>query len=71
MEDTTNDKRKRLIITYWSEEDAAWVSEIPSLEGCAADGETPEESVREVMIAYEGHMEARAANGMTMEATHE
>jgi predicted RNase H-like HicB family nuclease len=28
------------IILYWSEEDQAFIAEVPDLPGCAADGET-------------------------------
>lgn len=28
------------IIIYWSEEDGAYVAEVPELPGCAADGKT-------------------------------
>ncbi|HMS16705.1 MAG TPA: type II toxin-antitoxin system HicB family antitoxin [Planctomycetota bacterium] len=30
------------IIIYWSEEDQAFVAEVPELPGCAAHGDTPE-----------------------------
>jgi predicted RNase H-like HicB family nuclease len=30
------------VIIYWSEEDGAFVAEVPELPGCAAHGETPD-----------------------------
>jgi predicted RNase H-like HicB family nuclease len=30
------------IIIYWSDEDQAFVAEVPELAGCAAHGDTPE-----------------------------
>jgi len=30
------------IIIYWSEEDAAFIAEVPELPGCAAHGDTQE-----------------------------
>jgi predicted RNase H-like HicB family nuclease len=30
------------IIIYWSDEDRAFVAEVPELPGCAAHGDTPE-----------------------------
>jgi predicted RNase H-like HicB family nuclease len=34
------------IIIYWSNEDEAFVSEVPQLAGCAAHGSTQEEALR-------------------------
>ena len=41
------------IILYWSEEDQAFIAEVPELPGCAADGPTRQESLAnaEVVIA--------------------
>jgi predicted RNase H-like HicB family nuclease len=33
------------LIIYWSEEDQAFVVEVPELPGCMADGETYEQAV--------------------------
>ncbi len=33
------------IIIYWSEEDAAYVAEVPELPGCMADGCTYQEAL--------------------------
>ena len=33
------------IILYWSDEDQAFVAEVPELAGCAADGRTRQEAV--------------------------
>ena len=33
-------KHRYEIIIYWSEEDKAYIAEVPELPGCAADGET-------------------------------
>jgi predicted RNase H-like HicB family nuclease len=33
------------LIIYWSEEDRAFVVEVPELPGCMADGETYEQAV--------------------------
>lgn len=30
------------VIIYWSQEDGAFIAEVPELPGCAAHGETPE-----------------------------
>lgn len=33
------------IIIYWSEEDKAFIAEVPELPGCMADGETYQEAL--------------------------
>ena len=33
------------IITFWSEEDEAFVAEVPELPGCMADGKTRQEAL--------------------------
>jgi predicted RNase H-like HicB family nuclease len=33
------------IILYWSEEDQAFIAEVPELPGCAADGVTYQEAL--------------------------
>ena len=38
------------IILYWSEEDQAFIAEVPELPGCAADGETYQEAVQNVEV---------------------
>ena len=36
------------IILYWSEEDDAFIAEVPELAGCAADGRTYAEALTNV-----------------------
>jgi len=36
------------IILYWSDEDAAFIAEVPELRGCAADGSTRQEALANV-----------------------
>jgi len=38
------------LIIYWSDEDAAFVVEVPELPGCAADGRTYSEAVANAEI---------------------
>jgi predicted RNase H-like HicB family nuclease len=48
------------IIIYWSEEDQAFIAEVPELSGCMADGNTYEEAVKNVeVIIKEGIETAR------------
>jgi len=36
------------VIIYWSEEDAAFVAEVPQLSGCMAHGDSPEAALASV-----------------------
>ena len=36
---------KHKIILYWSDEDQAFIAEVPELAGCAADGTTRQEAL--------------------------
>jgi predicted RNase H-like HicB family nuclease len=38
------------IIIYWSEEDQAFIAEVPELPGCSADGNTYEEAIKNVEV---------------------
>jgi predicted RNase H-like HicB family nuclease len=41
------------IVLYWSDEDGAFIAEVPELPGCAADGNTRQEALAnaEVVIS--------------------
>ena len=43
-------KWKYEIIIYWSDDDAAFIAEVPELPGCAADGETYQEALAQAEI---------------------
>lgn len=36
------------VIIYWSEDDQAFIAEVPELPGCAADGKTHREALANV-----------------------
>jgi len=38
------------VIIYWSDEDGAFIAEVPELPGCAADGATYEQAVANVQV---------------------
>ena len=38
---------------YWSEQDNAYISEIPELEGYVADGKSPDEALKMLNEVYE------------------
>ena len=45
------------IILYWSDEDQAFIAEVPELPGCAADGETYQEALANVQVIIEEWIE--------------
>lgn len=51
------------IVIFWSDADEAFVADVPDLQYCSASGETPEEAVREVLIARELWLESARAHG--------
>ena len=45
------------MIIYWSEEDEAFLVEVPELPGCIADGETYQEAVQNAEIIIQEWIE--------------
>jgi len=41
------------IILYWSEEDVAFIAEVPELPGCSADGLTHREALENVEVVID------------------
>ncbi|MBS1790553.1 MAG: type II toxin-antitoxin system HicB family antitoxin [Acidobacteria bacterium] len=51
------------IIIYWSEEDDAFIAEVPELAGCAADGQTYSEAIANAEVVIREWIEtARELN---------
>jgi predicted RNase H-like HicB family nuclease len=51
-----SDPRYEMII-YWSEEDQAFIAEVPELPGCAADGITYKEAVANAEVVIQEWIE--------------
>jgi predicted RNase H-like HicB family nuclease len=45
------------ITIYWSEEDQAFIAEVPDLPGCAADGETYQKALQNIEIIMQEWIE--------------
>lgn len=51
------------IIIYWSDEDQAFIADVPELPGCATHGDTHESALAQVKQAMALWIEAAQANG--------
>ena len=54
------------IIIYWSEEDHAFVAEVPELPGCMADGRTYHEAVSNAEQVIQEWIETATEEGRTI-----
>jgi predicted RNase H-like HicB family nuclease len=51
------------IQVYWSDEDRAWIADVPDLPCCTAHGPTPHEAVAEVEVAVAAWLQAAKSTG--------
>lgn len=51
------------VILYWSNEDNAYIAEVPELPGCMADGKTRQEAIENVEIIIEEWIEIAKEDG--------
>ena len=45
------------VIIYWSQEDQAFIAEVPELPGCAADGETYQAALQNAEVIMQEWIE--------------
>jgi predicted RNase H-like HicB family nuclease len=54
------------IIVFWSEEDMAWIADVPDLKSCSAFGNSPEQALAEVRVAMDAWLEAARDAGLPL-----
>jgi predicted RNase H-like HicB family nuclease len=52
-----------MIFVFYSEEDQGYIADIPALKLCSAFGLSPEEALREILMAKKAWIEAAHAHG--------
>ena len=53
----------KFLVTLEQDEDGFWVAECPALPGCASQGCSKEDALRNIGEAIEASLETRAAQG--------
>lgn len=56
------------VIIYWSQEDEAFIAEVPELPGCAADGKTYREALENVEVVISEWIETARELGRPVPA---
>ncbi len=51
------------VIIYWSEEDEAFIAEVPELPGCAADGASHQEALSNIEVVVQEWIETATELG--------
>ncbi len=54
------------VIIFWSEDDSAFVAEVPELPGCAADGSTYQEALTNVEVVAQEWIATATELGRTI-----
>jgi predicted RNase H-like HicB family nuclease len=60
------DKFRYEVIIYWSDEDQAFIAEVPELPGCAADGATYQEAIANAELAIKEWIETAQELGRSI-----
>lgn len=56
------------VIIYWSEEDQAFIAEVPELSGCAADGQSHHEALANAEMVIQEWLETAKELGRPIPA---
>jgi len=56
------------VIIYWSQEDQAFIAEVPELPGCVADGKTYREALTNVEVIIQEWLETARELGRPIPA---
>jgi len=54
------------VIIYWSDEDKAYIAEVPELPGCASDGSTYQEALSNVEVIIQEWIETAKKLGRSI-----
>ena len=54
------------VVLYWSEEDRAFIAEVPELPGCAADGATYQDALTQVEVIIQEWIETAKELGRSI-----
>jgi predicted RNase H-like HicB family nuclease len=54
------------VIIYWSDEDRAFIAEVPELPGCMADGPTPERALKNAEVIAKEWIETAQESGRSI-----
>jgi len=63
-----SEKHKYEMIIYWSEEDEAFIADVPELAGCMADGKTYAEAVANAEVIIDEWIETAKTLGRKIPA---
>jgi predicted RNase H-like HicB family nuclease len=58
------------IIIYWSEDDGAFIAEVPELPGCMADGPTHREALANALVVIQEWIDTAKSLGREIPEPH-
>jgi predicted RNase H-like HicB family nuclease len=62
----TAEPPKYEVVIYWSQDDEAFIAEVPELPGCAAGGATPQEGLTSVQVVAREWLETARELGRSI-----